>query len=83
MGILEYIALWDYVGAGSDDLTFSQDDVVLVGDENDEDWWFGTLEKSKQSGYFPRAYVESKPDGNVHVFIYSKTKGINNLIKHL
>ncbi|KAF1797775.1 hypothetical protein FB192DRAFT_1163445 [Mucor lusitanicus] len=60
----EYIALWDYPGSGPDDLTFNQDDVILVRDANEsEDWWFGTLESSKKTGYFPRNYVQLKPEG--------------------
>lgn len=61
---IEYIALWDYPGSGPDDLTFSQDEVILVRDNNDnEDWWFGTSEVSKKTGYFPRNYVQVKPEG--------------------
>lgn len=61
---IEYIALWDYPGSGSDDLIFSQDDVILVRDNNDaEDWWFGTHEKTQKTGYFPRNYVQPKPEG--------------------
>jgi hypothetical protein len=56
--------LWDYVGSGPDDLIFSQDEVILVRDNNDtEDWWFGTSEKTKKTGYFPRNYVQVKPEG--------------------
>lgn len=61
---IEYIALWDYPGSGPDDLTFNQDEVILVRDANEsEDWWFGTLESSKKTGYFPRNYVQLKPEG--------------------
>lgn len=61
---LEYVALWDYPGSGADDLIFSQDDVIIVRDNNEsEDWWFGTLEKTKKTGYFPRNYVQLKPEG--------------------
>lgn len=60
---VEFIALWDYPGSGPDDLTFSQDDIILVRDCNEaEDWWFGTLEKTQKTGYFPRNYVQLKPE---------------------
>lgn len=56
--------MWDYPGSGPDDLTFAQDQVILVRDANEnEDWWFGTLEASKKTGYFPRNYVQLKPEG--------------------
>jgi hypothetical protein len=74
---LEYIALWDYPGSGADDLVFSQDDVILIRDNNEaEDWWFGTLEKNKKTGYFPKNYVQLKPEGkitNKQVEYYSLT----------
>lgn len=45
---------------------FSQDDVILIRDDNEaEDWWFGTLEKNKKTGYFPRNYVQLKPEGKI------------------
>jgi hypothetical protein len=85
---IEYIALWDYPGSGPDDLAFSQDEVILVRDNNDnEDWWFGTSEVSKKTGYFPRNYVQVKPEGklttiketsnmlsNHFIFSYSRIK---------
>lgn len=69
----EYIALWDYPGSGADDLVFSQDDIILVRDNNDsEDWWYGTLEKSGKTGYFPRNYVQVKPEAVPELNIKAK-----------
>ncbi|CAO3610748.1 unnamed protein product [Mucor hiemalis] len=69
----EYIALWDYPGSGADDLIFSQDDIILVRDNKDsEDWWFGTLEKSGKTGYFPRNYVQEKPEAVPELNIQAK-----------
>lgn len=56
----EYIALWDYEGQGSDDLSFKANAIILVKDGLEtDDWWYGTLKETKQSGYFPRNYVDS------------------------
>ncbi|CAO0800933.1 unnamed protein product [Mucor circinelloides] len=69
----EYIALWDYPGSGPDDLTFTQDQVILVRDANEsEDWWFGTLQDSKKTGYFPRNYVQLKPEAVPELNIKAK-----------
>lgn len=69
----KYIALWDYPGSGPDDLTFNQDEVVLVRDANEsEDWWFGTLESSNKTGYFPRNYVQLKPEAVPELNIKAK-----------
>lgn len=44
-------------------MAFVQDDIILIRDTNEsEDWWFGTLEKTGKTGYFPRNYVQPKPE---------------------
>ncbi|CAO3629106.1 unnamed protein product [Cunninghamella blakesleeana] len=56
----EYIALWDYEGQGSDDLSFKANAIILVKDGLEaDDWWYGTLKETQQSGYFPRNYVDN------------------------
>ncbi|KAL0075976.1 hypothetical protein J3Q64DRAFT_1367724 [Phycomyces blakesleeanus] len=62
-----FVALWDYAGAGNSasDLVFNRDDVIMVEkDDSSEDWWFGYLERTQKSGYFPSNYVQAK-QGNV------------------
>jgi hypothetical protein len=73
------MGLWDYPGNGDDDLSFSKDDVILVRDDKEsEDWWFGTLEKTKQTGYFPRNYVQPKPEGIYTTLIWLRLYSFYN-----
>ena len=53
---------WAYTGQSEDDLSFEQDDTVIVLNDSDPDWWYGTHKSTGKTGYFPKAYV-SLPGG--------------------
>ncbi|KAG6875833.1 hypothetical protein C0993_007185 [Termitomyces sp. T159_Od127] len=50
-------AMWAYnENNEGDDLSFAAGDIITVTEENNADWWTGTL--NGRSGLFPSAYVE-------------------------
>ncbi|VDI19233.1 Hypothetical predicted protein [Mytilus galloprovincialis] len=49
------IALYPYVAASSDELSFQKNDVITVIGTEDENWWEG--EMKEQRGFFPENYV--------------------------
>ncbi|XP_075906136.1 intersectin-2b isoform X2 [Nelusetta ayraudi] len=53
----EYVALYTYESPESDDLTFREGDVILVG-KKDGEWWNGSIGDRK--GVFPSNYVKPK-----------------------
>ncbi|KAI9310829.1 hypothetical protein BX666DRAFT_2003015 [Dichotomocladium elegans] len=53
----EYMAQWAYDAQGDGDLSFEQDDTIIVEDDSNPDWWFGTHKATGKSGYFPKSYV--------------------------
>ncbi|KAI7883964.1 hypothetical protein K492DRAFT_143316 [Lichtheimia hyalospora FSU 10163] len=59
----EYVTQWAYTGQSEDDLSFEQDDTVIVLNDSDPDWWYGTHKSTGKTGYFPKAYV-SLPGGD-------------------
>jgi len=54
-------AMYDYQAINSDELTFKMDDVIVVVEDADADWWKGYLksDQSKSQGHFPRNYVRT------------------------
>ncbi|KAI8338784.1 hypothetical protein EDC96DRAFT_611240 [Choanephora cucurbitarum] len=52
--------LYEFRKSRDDDLGFAENEVILVQPFQDEnsDWWYGTNEETKESGYFPKTYVE-------------------------
>ncbi|KAI8149986.1 hypothetical protein BJV82DRAFT_585388 [Fennellomyces sp. T-0311] len=54
----EYTAQWAYNGQGEDDLSFEQDATIVVLNDSDPDWWYGTVKGTSQTGYFPKTYVQ-------------------------
>ncbi|KAG2221164.1 hypothetical protein INT45_007741, partial [Circinella minor] len=51
-------AQWAYTGGGDGDLSFEQDDTIVVLNDSDPDWWYGSVKGSSQTGYFPKTYVQ-------------------------
>ena len=53
--------MYDYQAINSDELTFKMDDVIVVVEDADADWWKGYLksDQSKSQGHFPRNYVRT------------------------
>ncbi|KAI9022188.1 hypothetical protein CLU79DRAFT_751554 [Phycomyces nitens] len=54
-------ALYGFTKEREDDLGFQENDIIVVQPFQDEasDWWYGTNEDTKESGYFPKTYVET------------------------
>lgn len=55
-GLGSAIALFNFAGAGPDDLAFAKGDVITILAQDDDEWWKGRL-KLKE-GLVPRNYVE-------------------------
>jgi hypothetical protein len=57
--------LYPFAKHRSDDLGFSENEVILIQPFQDEnsDWWYGTSEDTGESGYFPKTYVEKIDSG--------------------
>ncbi|KAG0745074.1 hypothetical protein G6F23_004691 [Rhizopus arrhizus] len=53
-------SLYEFAKVRPDDLGFSENEVIVVQPFQDEasGWWYGTNEETKESGYFPKSYVE-------------------------
>lgn len=54
-------ALYDYASKEEDDLNFRGDQIIMVTDEEDADWYYGEYEDdtgSKQEGLFPKNFVK-------------------------
>ena len=53
--------MYDYTSPHDDDLSFRNGQIITVTDQEDDDWYFGEYMDeggSKQSGLFPRNFVE-------------------------
>lgn len=48
----------DFEAASENELTIHVGDRVIVQDQSGGEWWYGMLENSKQSGWFPSDYVD-------------------------
>ena len=56
--VLVYRASHAYTGSTEDELTFKQDETVLVLQETDTGWWRGSTYLGE--GWFPSTFVEVK-----------------------
>ena len=54
--LIEHRAIYPYSAQQEGDLTLEPDDVVVVLEMLDNDWWRGC--KGQQEGWFPGTYVE-------------------------
>lgn len=53
------IALWDYTSPARGDLSFRKDDIVIIDEEVNPEWYRGHLEaQPSESGLFPFNYVQ-------------------------
>lgn len=50
-------ALYDYKAADTDEVTFREDDVIVLCDPIDDGWLIGTVEKTGRRGMLPSNYV--------------------------
>jgi len=51
-------ALYDYAGEQADELTFAEDDMLCILEENSDGWMKGYIESAGEPGMFPGNYVE-------------------------
>ncbi|XP_076834688.1 intersectin-2b [Brachyhypopomus gauderio] len=56
VAVCQVTAIYDYVAANQDELSFSQSQIINVLDKNDPDWWKGEL--NGVTGLFPTNYVK-------------------------
>ncbi|XP_012982756.1 jouberin isoform X3 [Mesocricetus auratus] len=54
------VALYDYTANRSDELTFHRGDIIRVFFKDNHDWWYGSLGKGQQEGFFPANHVASE-----------------------
>jgi len=57
-----YIALFDYEQATTDDMTIKKNDPLIVMNKNHPDWWLAKNLRTKQTGYVPYNYITSIDD---------------------
>lgn len=53
-----YQAMYDYVAADKDEVSFSENDIIIDVDPIDEGWMFGTVKRTGLRGMLPSNYVE-------------------------
>jgi hypothetical protein len=53
-----YQAIYDYVAADKDEVSFSENDIIIDVDPIDEGWMFGTVKRTGLRGMLPSNYVE-------------------------
>lgn len=52
-------ALYDYIAADSDEVTFKDGDVIVNVQSIDEGWMYGTVQRTGKTGMLPANYVEA------------------------
>lgn len=57
-----YVALFDYDQATTDDMTIKKNDPLIVINKNHPDWWLAKNLRTKQTGYVPYNYITSIDD---------------------
>ncbi|MEQ2229802.1 hypothetical protein ILYODFUR_022577, partial [Ilyodon furcidens] len=54
-----YRAVYDYVAADDDEVSFMDGDVIVDVQQIDEGWMYGRVERTGQQGMLPANYVEA------------------------
>ncbi|KAI2658592.1 LIM and SH3 domain protein 1 [Labeo rohita] len=54
-----YRAIYDYVAADEDEVSFADGDLIVDVQQIDEGWMFGRVERTGQQGMLPANYVEA------------------------
>jgi SH3 domain len=62
MMIAMYKALWDYDATDNDELSFKENDTISILEQQDDDWWVGINNRTRQIGMVPANYVEECDD---------------------
>lgn len=52
-------AMYDYVAADSDEVSFKDGDVIVNVQAIDEGWMYGTVQRTGKTGMLPANYVEA------------------------
>ena len=68
-----------FSGREDDELTFEEDDLITIVNQEDDDWWEGIHERSGKQGWFPANHVKllggSGKNGNGAASVYESTWG--------
>lgn len=51
-------AMYDYVAADKDEVSFNENDAIIDVEQIDEGWMFGTVRRTGLRGMLPSNYVE-------------------------
>ncbi|PWA28422.1 hypothetical protein CCH79_00015917 [Gambusia affinis] len=52
-------AMYDYMAADSDEVSFKDGDVIVNVQSIDEGWMYGTVQRTGKTGMLPANYVEA------------------------
>lgn len=55
-----FVAIYDYVAADDDEISFSESDVLVNCEPIDEGWMTGTVQRTGKTGMLPANYVEMR-----------------------
>ena len=56
--VVKYVAIYDYTAADDDEVSFVEGDLIVDGEQIDEGWMTGRVERTGQMGMLPTNYVE-------------------------
>ncbi|KAI8620802.1 hypothetical protein BC830DRAFT_1164262 [Chytriomyces sp. MP71] len=59
------IALYDYDATNDEELTIRENDMLIVLDSSDDDWWSVRFQNGRGEGLVPKTYVELQSGGGV------------------
>ena len=58
-GVSVYRALYDYNATDCDEVSFSENDTILLVDVIDADWMLGCVERTRCTGLVPCNYLQA------------------------
>lgn len=68
-----FIALFDYEQATTDDMTIKKNDPLIVMNKSHPDWWLAKNLRSQQTGYVPYNYITSIDDLQIKEWFFPST----------
>lgn len=68
-----FIALFDYEQATTDDMTIKKNDPLIVMNKSHPDWWLAKNLRTKQTGYVPYNYITSTDDLQIKEWFFPNT----------
>ena len=60
---IKYKAIYHFQAENNDELTFLENDIIILEETLDEDWARGKIQGSENVGIFPLNFVEKLPLG--------------------